>query len=496
VVTPESIHLTGHDQTLYGEDCELVVLGINYHSTPISVRERFIIPEYCLNHALAALARLPHIKEAVVLSTCNRTEVYAVVSNLQAGLNEIETFFVSTQTISDHEVLRPNFKLLGDDVVLHLLRVASGLDSLVLGEGQIMSQVKTAHRIALSSETAGPVLSELFKRALNCGKRVRTETSMARRAVSVSSAAVELAREVLGSLKDKTILIIGAGRMARICAKHILSESGNGAVIMVNRSSDKLTRFTEDKLPNKHRLNTKFAFEDRHQLASNADLVIVSTGAPDYLLTARELANLNRSKQVCIIDISVPRNIDPDIGILPNVQLYHCDQIADIVNRNQLEREALVKDAEKIVFEALSQFHDWQRAQMAAPTIARLRRKVESIRQEQVGKNNALYSAQEEEFAQYLEQVSRAIVNQILHHPTIKLKATDDRKLLKQQAEALQTLFNLDVFSAPTNAELNNYELNDGNDWDAEYSEFCEKIAGHGDNEIDLNKLASSAKVQ
>ncbi|MBI4533282.1 MAG: glutamyl-tRNA reductase, partial [Candidatus Melainabacteria bacterium] len=187
----------------------LVVCGINYHSTPLSIREHFTIPESCLSHALLSLKTLPHIKEASVLSTCNRTEVYAVVSEIQPGLHELESFFLSTQKIADHQLLRPNFKLLRDDAVVHLLRVSSGLDSMILGEGQIMSQVKAAHQAALEAKTAGPILDQVFKLALNCGKRVRSQTSMGRRAVSVSSAAIELAKTQLGNLRDRAVLIIG-----------------------------------------------------------------------------------------------------------------------------------------------------------------------------------------------------------------------------------------------------------------------------------------------
>jgi len=267
----------------------LVVCGLNYHSTPLAIRERFTIPESCLSHALKALAGMPHVQEAVVLSTCNRTEVYAVVSSVQAGLQEIESFFLSAQRIADHGSLRPNFKLLRDDVALHLFRVAAGLDSMVLGEGQIMSQVKAAHQAALEAVTAGTVLDQLFKMALTCGKRVRSETSMARRAVSVSSAAVELGRNILGSLKDKTTLVVGAGRMAQVCVKHLLNEAGSGKVIVVNRSPERVQSFLRNNLPNRERISAGCSFADRFQLAGAADLVIVSTSAPDYVLTAEEL---------------------------------------------------------------------------------------------------------------------------------------------------------------------------------------------------------------
>jgi glutamyl-tRNA reductase len=231
----------------------LVVCGLNYHSTPLAIRERFTNPETCLAHALQALARMPHIKEAVVLSTCNRTEVYAAVTDVRAGLQEIETFFLSTQTIADHEALKPNFKLLREDAALHLFRVASGLDSMVLGEGQIMSQVKAAHQAALEAGTAGPLLDQVFKLALTCGKRVRSETSMGKRAVSISSAAIELARNTAGPLKERTVLVIGAGRMAQICVKHLLNESGNGKIVLINRSKERVDNFLQNNLQNKER---------------------------------------------------------------------------------------------------------------------------------------------------------------------------------------------------------------------------------------------------
>jgi len=427
----------------------LVVCGLNYHNTPIAIRERFTIPQSCVSHALMALSHLPHVKEAAILSTCNRTEVYAVVSNVQAGWQEIESFFNSAQAVTDHGALKPNFRLLREDVALHLFRVASGLDSLVLGEGQIMSQVKGAHQAALEAKTAGPVLDYLFKVALQCGKRVRSETSMGRRAVSVSSAALELARATMGDLKDKRIAVIGAGKMAQICVKLLLSDSGSGTVFLLNRSKERVQQFLKNTLPNVHRLETDFDFEDRHKLAATADLVVVSTSAQKFLVE-RELLAANRArkqKPLCIIDISVPRNVEPTISTLPGVTLFQSDDLTDVVTKNLAEREALVADAEKIVFETLDEFHSWQRSLLVVPTIAGLREKIESIRLEQMAKTRGTNLSDITDPAQ-LEEISRAIVNQILHHPTIQLKATRDYEILRQQAEALRTLFNLDPLGA------------------------------------------------
>lgn len=423
----------------------LVVSGINFHSTPLAIRERFTIPASCLKHALQALSNLPHVKEAVVLSTCNRTEVYAVVSDVQAGLREIDSFFLSTQSIADHDVLRPNFKLLREDAALHLFRVASGINSMVLGEGQIMAQVKATHQAAVEAATAGTVLDQLFKLALNCGKKVRSETSMGRRAVSVSSAALELAREVIGSLRERTVLVLGAGRMAQICIKHLLSEAGNGPVLLINRSAERIEQFLQNDLPNRHRLKTGLAFEDRYSLAAAADLVIVSTSAPDYLIEAPELMSHVPKADLCMIDISVPRNVDPALSNHPGMRLFNADDLSAIVNRNLAERESLVSEAETIVMEALDNFHSWQRSLLVVPTIAELREKIEAIRLEQVEKSHSTCaSVGQEETRQQLEGISRAIVNQILHHPTVQLKATRDYEILRQQAEALRILFNLD----------------------------------------------------
>lgn len=429
----------------------LIVSGINFHNTPIAVRERLIIPESCLKHALEALKRFPHIKEAAVLSTCNRTEVYAVVSDAAAGLREIDVFFRSVQTITDHGVLKPNFRLLRDDVALHLLRVASGLDSMVLGEGQIMAQVKGAYQEAVEARAIGPVLDSLFKLALTCGKRVRTETSMGRRAVSVSSAAVELAREQLGPLGGRNIAIIGAGRMAQICVKHLLGDAGAGKVFLLNRTQDRIEKFLENSLPNRERVYSDFSFDEKEQLAAVSDLVIVSTSAHSHILKKEQLAAHRKddSKPLVVIDISVPRNVEPEVGEIPGVKLFHADDLAAVVSKNLKEREALVADAEKIVFEMLDEFHKWQRTLFVVPTIADLREKIEAIRQEQIAKTQPFTDLCPETGRKQAEEISRAIVNQILHQPTIQLKATRDYEILKQQAEALRTLFSLDPLEEP-----------------------------------------------
>jgi glutamyl-tRNA reductase len=404
---------------------------------------------------------------------------------------------------------------------------------MILGEAQILSQVKGAHQAALEAKTAGPVLDHLFKQALSCGKRVRTETSMGRRAVSVSSAALELARHTIGELKDKRVVVIGAGKMAQICVKLLLSESGTGTVFLLNRTKERISQFLKNNIANLLRLETEFDFEDRYKLAATADLVIVSTSAPGILLEREKLAVARsrdhenpaeavrreeapaitamppmpmpehclralkereeaakreaaaagcpahqgsgeagwkpavqeeakpalpeakpalpeggQKKDLCIIDISVPRNVDPDAASLPGIKLFHADDLANLVSRNLAEREALVCEAEEIVFETLDDFHAWQRSLLVVPTIAGLREKIEAIRQEHVAKTRGSHLSDDDMEPGAIEEISRAIVNQILHHPTVQLKATRDYEILRQQAEALRTLFSLDPLGA------------------------------------------------
>lgn len=429
----------------------LVVCGLNYHSTPIAIRERFVIPESCIQHALEGLRRFPNLQEAAILSTCNRTEVYAVVSDVAAGMKDIEEFFKSAQSIDDHSSLSPNFRLLRDDVALHLMRVASGLDSLILGEGQIMNQVKAAHQAALEAKTAGPILDHLFKMALGAGKRVRSETSLGRRSVSISSAAVELARETFGSLDGKEITVIGAGKMAQICMKYLASSKSKARLTWLNRSPETIEQFLSCETKAKDKVDASYSFEDRHRLAAKSDLVIVATGAQDHLLNhdsyLSEKETFEESPKNClIIDISVPRNVDPKISEIAGVTLKHTDDLKEIVSTNLKEREALVDQAEEIILDNLDDFHSWHRSRLVVPTIAELREKIEAIRIEQMvkgGVKNCSVSNSSSNNGN-VEEVSRAIVNQILHHPTVQLKATKDYEVLKQQAEALRTLFNLD----------------------------------------------------
>lgn len=438
----------------------LIVCGVNFHFHPLAIREHLVIPDSCLKHGLMALGQFPHLNESVILSTCNRTEVYAVVSDISKGFAEIESFFRSVQQVTDHASLSPNYKLMGDDVALHLMRVASGLDSMVLGEGQIMSQVKFAHQCALEAKTAGVVMDKLFKSALNCGKKVRSQTSLGKRAVSISSAAVEIARDYFKErnveFEKLKVTILGAGKMAKICLKHILSSKKAPKVIrVVNRSKRDLQDCFQNKSSESKAIevNDTFNFDQRHEAVAQSDLVLVATSAHRHLLKKAEMEKaLAQSPTKClVVDISVPRNVDPEIATIDGITLKHTDDLAELVNKNLEERKRVALEADDLIFECLDEFTAWQKARAVVPTITELKERVETIRQAQLqGAGSVEYKALSREEIARMEEISQAIVNQILHLPMVNLKAaasTSDLQALARQAETLRNLFNLDPLS-------------------------------------------------
>lgn len=438
----------------------LIVCGVNFHFHPLAIREHLVIPDSCLKHGLMALGQFPHLNESVILSTCNRTEVYAVVSDISKGFAEIESFFRSVQQVTDHASLSPNYKLMGDDVALHLMRVASGLDSMVLGEGQIMSQVKFAHQCALEAKTAGVVMDKLFKSALNCGKKVRSQTSLGKRAVSISSAAVEIARDYFKErnveFEKLKVTILGAGKMAKICLKHILSSKKAPKVIrVVNRSKRDLQDCFQNKSSESKAIevNDTFNFDQRHEAVAQSDLVLVATSAHRHLLNKAEMEKaLAQSPTKClVVDISVPRNVDPEIATIDGITLKHTDDLAELVNKNLEERKRVALEADDLIFECLDEFTAWQKARAVVPTITELKERVETIRQAQLqGAGSVEYKALSREEIARMEEISQAIVNQILHLPMVNLKAaasTSDLQALARQAETLRNLFNLDPLS-------------------------------------------------
>lgn len=389
---------------------------------------------------LARLVSWPHVLEAVILSTCNRTEIYTVVETLPEGRQSLSGFLhgetgLPMATIEEHAEF-----VADQDAIDHLFRVAAGLESLVLGEGQILSQVKEAYHKALETGAAGVILDRLFRAAVTAGKRVRTETDIARGAVSVSSAAVELARQTFGDLTGASILLLGAGKMSELAAK-LLSGYGLKEIVVANRTTE-----SAEQLATKVG-GRALAWIDLAPTLAQSDVILCCTGAPHYVLKASDLEPLitGRERPMVFIDISVPRNLDPDLRTLPGVQLYDIDDLQSVADRNRNERAGIVDEVLAILAEETAEFDAWAKNFKLTPMITSLRDRFGALRDLELqrfwGKHTEAFSPEQRAM---VEEMTQALVNKILHQPTAELKRMSGPEQ-QRHASALKALFGLKV---------------------------------------------------
>ncbi|MDJ0716167.1 MAG: glutamyl-tRNA reductase [Prochloraceae cyanobacterium] len=421
----------------------IVVVGLSHKTAPVDIREKLSIPEAKLESAIAHLRQLPHIEEVAVLSTCNRLEIYAVISETEKGVGEIILFLSETSKSILHNLRRHLFILLHQDALRHLMRVSAGLESLVLGEGQILAQVKNTHKQAQKYKGIGKLLDRLFKQAITAGKRVRSETSIGTGAVSISSAAVELAHLKLEDLSPYCITIIGAGKMSRLLVQHLLAK-GATKISIVNRSSRRAEELAQ-KFPD---ANLKIhLLEDMIRAIAASDIVFTSTAASEPILDRAKLeGNLLLERHLMLIDISVPRNIDRNVNELENVAAYNVDDLKEVVAKNQEARRQMASEAESLLEEEITNFENWWQSLEAVPTIKCLRSKVESIREQELEKAlSRLGTEFAEKHQETIEALTRGIVNKIINEPMVQLRAQQDIEARRRAIESLQMLFNLDT---------------------------------------------------
>ncbi|GAB4351975.1 MAG: glutamyl-tRNA reductase [Cyanophyceae cyanobacterium] len=421
----------------------IVVIGLSHKTAPVEVRERLSIPEPALEEAVGHLLDCSHVEEVAVLSTCNRLEIYFVTSSTEQGVREVVEFLAERGRLTTEALRQHLFILLRQDAIAHLMRVAAGLDSLVLGEGQILAQVKTTHKLGKQYQGIGRLLDRLFKQALTAGKRVRTETSIGTGAVSISSAAVELAQLKLGDLSQKRIAIIGAGKMSRLLVQHLLSK-GAQQITILNRSMERAEelaqRFSEVKLHLQPICNLLSAI-------AAADITFTSTGATEPLVDRAKLEPvLTGDHALTIFDISVPRNVTADVNELPLVQAFDVDDLKEVVAQNQESRRKMAMEAEELIEEEVDAFEVWWRSLDTVATINCLRQKVESIREQELEKAlSRLGSEFGEKHKDTIEALTRGIVNKILHDPMVQLRAQQDIEARKRAMQTLHLLFNLEA---------------------------------------------------
>ena len=421
----------------------IVVVGLSHKTASVEVREKLSIPEARIEEAIATLKGYPHIVEIAIISTCNRLEIYGVARDIEQGVKEISQFLADKAQLPLRQ-LRPNlFTLLREDALRHLMRVSAGLESLVLGEGQILAQVKTTHKLSQKHQGLGKLLDKLFKQAISTGKRVRSETSIGTGAVSISSAAVELVHTKVDNLPSYNISIVGAGKMACLLVKHAISK-GVTDFSIVNRSHRRAQKLC-DQFP---QANFKiYPIGEMMEAIAVSDLVFTSTGATEPILTKAKLeSNLSLERDLMLVDISVPRNVAADVTELGCVTAYNVDDLKAVVAANQESRRKMALEAEGIIEQEVTSYINWWKSLETVPTISCLRSKVETIREQEMEKALSRLGAEfAEKHQETIEALTRGIVNKILHEPMVQLRAQQDIEARRHCLRSLQMLFDLDT---------------------------------------------------
>lgn len=421
----------------------LTMVGLSHKTAPIEIREKMTFPASRQEEALALLTSGAEIAEAVILSTCNRTEIYAV-SATEAGSDAVIDFLTEFHGLDRHELSRYLYISDGEPVVRHLFRVVSSLDSMVVGEAQILGQVKEAYDHAFCAGACSRVFNKLFRQSFEVGKRVRTETEIGEAAVSISYAAVELARKVFDTLEGRTILVLGAGKMSELTAKHLLSQ-GVRKVLVTNRTYERAVelaeRFEGQAVP----------YDERYTHLAAADIVISSTAATEYVVTKDKVAEAvrgRRGRPLFLIDIAVPRDIEPAVNDLSGVFLYDIDDLNGVVSSNLEERMREARKAEGIIEDELSAFERWLEGMEVVPTVAAIRAKAEAVRQAELEKAVKRLAGMSDKDLRTIDALTEAIVSKMLHGPTMRLRATSTDKDGYELVEAARRLYGLDADEA------------------------------------------------
>jgi len=403
-------------------ELKLCCLGVNHKTAPVEVREKFAFKGEAVESALLKLNSLAGIDECMILSTCNRVEIY-FTTRLSTPFKEVYDFLVEEKGASIEEINRFFYRKEGRDAVRHGFYVASSLDSMIVGEPQIVGQFKDAFQTAKELGTVGAVLNRFCETALKVSKRVRTETGISRNAVSVSFAAVELARKIFGSLSGKRVAIVGAGEMAELAVKHLVS-NGASEVFVVNRTLDRAKRLAEEFG------GKAFPLTELERVLELSDIVISSTGAPGYILKPENvIPALEKRKHspMFLIDIAVPRDIDPSLNEVDGLYVYDIDDLQQVVEANIKERLREAEVAKEIIEGYVERFIRWLRELEVAPLIAELKEKAEAIRKAELAKRLPALGLTPEQ-AKEVDNITRIIINKLLHQPitSVKKKATEE----------------------------------------------------------------------
>jgi glutamyl-tRNA reductase len=419
---------------------EIVLLGLNHITAPVELRECIAFSKEDTDGALRVLIQSEAVNEVMVFSTCNRVEVLLVTDDKTQAVEATKNFIAAFNNIPRNRFEKSLYVLEGNDAVQHLFKVAASLDSMILGEPQILGQIKDAYNTATRLKTTGVILNRLLHRAFFVAKKVRTETGIGDRAVSISYAAIELGRKIFDSLEGKKALLIGAGEMAEIAVEHLL-RSQAGTVFVANRTFERAVA-----------LATKFRgqpiqFTEITEFLRQVDIIISSTGSPDYIIVQKQVKAAMRSRRnrpLFFIDIAVPRDIDPDINRLNNVYVYDIDDLQGVIEEKIEDRKKEAVKGERIIDEAVIRFKEWVDNLQVVPTIVDLRKKFDTIAAAELEKTfQALRNLPEKE-RQAINKMTASMINKMMHDPTQLLKSDGKHINKSVYLDITRRLFKLD----------------------------------------------------
>jgi len=415
----------------------IVLVGVNHKTAPIEVRELLAFSDEACTDGLRRLVDGEIVREGLIVSTCNRVEILSATTSeqLEFGTERITEFLDTRRHLPQGFLNQHIYSHRDEEAVRHLFRVASSLDSMVVGEPQVLGQVRHAYSLAVEAGTAGRVLNRLVHHTFRVAKRVRTETGIAANAVSISYMAVELGKKIFDSLKGHTILLIGAGEMAELSARHLLN-AGASRLLITNRTEESAKRLASEFG------GTAAPFEELEKTLADADIVICSTGSPTFVVTeemVRKSRERRRNRPMCLIDISVPRNIDPNAGNVPNVFVFDIDDLESVISSNIREREREAERAELIVQSEVMQFQQSLRLMDAGPTIGALREKLQDVARTELQRQRKRLGPLTPDQEAAVEQLLMATVNKISHPVLNQMRRfyeTSDTETMQELAES------------------------------------------------------------
>ncbi len=417
----------------------IVILGLNHQTAPVATRERLAFTAEELPEVLAQLKSRAGLDEVMVLSTCNRVELYGICNDLDSCRNRLIEFLADYHQIEADGFAESLYFHTDSEAIQHGFRVASSLDSMVVGEPQILGQLKDAFAIASDESATGLILNRFLHRAFFIAKEVRTQTKIANCAVSVSFAAVELAKKIFGDLNDMKVMLIGAGEMCELAARHFINQ-GIAQVLVTNRTLSRAQQLADEFS------GIALPFEIFHSHLDQVDIILSSTGAPEYLIHPQDLIKAlkkRRNRPIFLIDIAVPRDINPKINELDNIYLYDVDDLQDVVTENLDQRQHEAKQAEELVVKEVEKFEQWLASLAVTPTIKKLREQILEISRQELQKTLTGFNDLNDKEKHRLEAMVNAIANKFLHHPINYLKShTDDSET--RPATTIREIFKLD----------------------------------------------------